>query len=149
MLDIRTAAPCKARVNELINIMKRTVLLIDDSKFLRRANELAISRSGYSVLVAADGEEGLRLAREKIPDIIVLDMMLPKLSGPQLLQALKHNPETAHIPVIVLSSLPQSNAPKLLSDGAAAYFEKSKLGVENGSVELIRAIESVLHRQSA
>jgi two-component system cell cycle response regulator DivK len=123
--------------------MNATVLLIDDSKFLRRANELAISKSGYGVLVAADGEEGLRVARDKTPDVIVLDMMLPKVSGPQLLHALKHDPHTARIPVIVLSSLPQSNEAKLKSEGAAAYFEKSKLGIDSAG-GLIRAIEGVL-----
>jgi DNA-binding response OmpR family regulator len=89
--------------------MSATVLLIDDSKFLRRANELAFSRAGYGVLVAADGEEGLRIALEKVPDVIVLDMMLPKLSGPQVLQQLQQDARTAQIPIIVLSSLPQSN----------------------------------------
>ena len=63
--------------------MKTTVLLIDDSRFLRKANELALSRSGYSVLAASDGEEGLHIACEKIPDLIVLDMMLPKMPGQQ------------------------------------------------------------------
>ena len=94
--------------------------------------------------MAADGEEGLRIAREKTADVIVLDMMLPKLSGPQLLHALK-DPRTARIPVIVLSSLPQSNEAKLKSEGAAAYFEKSQLGVEDGSGGLVRAIASVLN----
>jgi CheY-like chemotaxis protein len=124
--------------------MNGTVLLIDDSKFLRRANELAVAKSGYGVLVAADGEEGLRIARERTPDVIVLDLMLPKLPGPQLLRALKQDPHTARIPVIVLSSLPQSNEAKLKSEGAAAYFEKSQLGIENGSIGLLRAITSVL-----
>lgn len=128
--------------------MNGTVLLIDDSKFLRRANELAVAKSGYSVLVAADGEGGLRVAREKIPDVIVLDLMLPKLSGPQLLHELKQDPRTAKIPVIVLSSLPQSNAAKIKSEGAAAYFEKSQLGIENGSMGLLRAIADVLHPQT-
>jgi CheY-like chemotaxis protein len=125
-------------------LMSAKVLLIDDSKFLRRANELAISRHGYSVLVAADGEEGLRVARENVPDVIVLDLMLPKLSGQALLHALKQDSRTAAIPVIVLSSLPQSNEAKLKSEGAAAYFEKSKLEVEDGSAGLVHAIESVL-----
>ena len=124
--------------------MSKTVLLIDDSKFMRRANELAVSKSGYGVLIAADGEEGLRVAHDKVPDVIVLDMMLPKISGPQLLQALKQDPRTAGIPVIVLSSLPQSNEAKLKSEGAAAYFEKARLGVETGSNGLVRAIEDVL-----
>ncbi len=126
--------------------MSKTVLLIDDSKFMRRANELAVSKSGYGVLIAADGEEGLRVAHDKIPDVIVLDMMLPKISGLQLLQALKQDPRTAGIPVIVLSSLPQSNEAKLKSEGAAAYFEKARLGIESGSNGLVRAIEDVLRQ---
>ncbi len=69
--------------------MKRSILLVDDSKFMRRANELALLKAGFGVFSAGDGEEGLRVAREKLPDLIVLDMMLPKLSGPQLLDALK------------------------------------------------------------
>ena len=124
--------------------MKQSILLIDDSKFLRRANELALIKAGYTVCSASDGEEGLRMAREKRPDLVVLDMMLPKLSGPQLLDALKKDSSTQHIPVIVLSSLPQANAEKLKHDGAAAYFEKASLGVEKGSSGLINAIESVL-----
>jgi len=128
--------------------MSTTVLLIDDSKFLRRANELAFSRAGYGVLVAADGEEGLRVARDKVPDVIVLDMMLPKLSGPELLQELRQDVRTAKIPIIVLSSLPQSNETKLKSQGATAYFEKSKLEVDAGSAGLIRAVESALSQSS-
>jgi CheY-like chemotaxis protein len=126
--------------------MNETVLLIDDSKFLRRANELAVSRSGYRVLVAADGDEGLRLAREKVPDVIVLDIMLPKLSGEHLIQALKADPNTTQIPIIVLSSLPQSNEAKLKDAGAAAYLEKSKLGIEAGSTILVQTIASVLRQ---
>jgi CheY-like chemotaxis protein len=126
--------------------MNETVLLIDDSKFLRRINELAVSRSGYLVLAAADGDEGLRLAREKIPDVIVLDMMLPKLSGEQLIQTLKADPNTMQIPIIVLSSLPQSNEAKLKEAGAAAYLEKSKLGIEAGSTILVQAIANVLRQ---
>jgi CheY-like chemotaxis protein len=128
--------------------MNETVLLIDDSKFLRRTNELAVSRSGFRVLVAADGDEGLRLAREKVPDVIVLDMLLPKLSGEQLIQTLKADPNTTQIPIIVLSSLPQSNEAKLKNAGAAAYLEKSKLAIEAGSKILIQAIESVLRQRS-
>jgi CheY-like chemotaxis protein len=128
--------------------MNATVLLIDDSKFLRRANELAFTRAGYTVLAAADGEEGLRVALNKVPDIIVLDMMLPKISGPQLLQKLQQDARTARIPIIVLSSLPQSNEAKLISEGAVAYFEKAKLGVETGSSSLVRAVENALRQQA-
>jgi CheY-like chemotaxis protein len=128
--------------------MYKTVLLIDDSKFLRRSNELAISKAGYNVLGAADGEEGLEVARNKLPDVIVLDMMLPKLTGPQLLQALKQDPRTSQIPVIVLSSLPQSNETKLKKEGAARYLEKSADG-DAGVAALVEAIGSALSSHDA
>jgi CheY-like chemotaxis protein len=121
-----------------------TVLLIDDSKFLRRANELSLGKAGHQIVTASDGEEGLRLAREKKPDVIVLDMMLPKLGGADLLQILKGDPLTAKIPVIVLSSLPQKNELKLMAAGAAAYLEKSSLALEQCSSELSRTISKVL-----
>jgi DNA-binding response OmpR family regulator len=65
------------------------VLLIDDSKFLRRANELSLTKAGHRIIPASDGEEGLSLARERMPDVIVLGMMLPKLGGADLLHLLK------------------------------------------------------------
>ena len=128
--------------------MVSTVLLIDDSSFLRKANERSLTRVGYRVITAADGEEGLRLAGEKIPDVIVLDMMLPKLGGPQLLQMLKHDPRTANIPVIVLSALSQKNEQKLVAGGAAAYLEKSALGFEHASNPLSETISRVLNQVS-
>ena len=121
-----------------------TILVIDDSRFLRRANELSLARAGHQILSAADGEEGLRLACEKIPDVIVLDMMLPKMGGPQVLESLKKDPRTSAIPVIVLSSLSQTNEAKLKQQGAAAYLEKSKLGLENSSNALAAAVSNVL-----
>ena len=122
------------------------VLLVDDSKFLRMANEHALSKAGYQVSTAADGEEALRVANDKLPDIILLDMMLPKISGPEVLKALKANPATKDIPVIVLTSLSQKNEEKLLHEGAAAYFEKSTLELDKNSNRLAAAIEKVLRQ---
>lgn len=124
--------------------MNETVLLVDDSKFLRRANALAVSKVGYIVICAEDGSQGLNLARTKRPDVIVLDMMLPKLSGEELLRSLKQDSATSSIPVIVLSSLPQCNEQKLKVDGAAVYLEKSKLEVAGGSSTLVEAIDNLL-----
>lgn len=66
------------------------------------------------------GEEALEVAKEKLPDIIRLDRMLPKISGPNVLKAMKENPVTMHIPVILLTSLSQKNEEKLIREGAAA-----------------------------
>jgi len=120
------------------------VLLVEDSKFLRIANERVLARAGFEVSTAEDGEEALRLANEKLPDVILLDMMIPKISGPDVLKALKQSPTTRHIPVIVVSGLSQRNEEKLLKQGAAAYFEKGVLDLENHSDRLVTAVQNVL-----
>ena len=116
------------------------ILLIEDSKFQRIANGRALVKAGYSVLYAGDGEEGLRAARENIPDLILLDMMLPRVSGLDVLRALKVDALVKHIPVIVLSGLGQANEAKLLNEGAAAFLLKSS---DNNSSVLIQAVERV------
>lgn len=83
--------------------------------------------SGYQVETAGDGEEGLRLATSIKPDVILLDMTLPKLGGLDVLLALKADRATASIPVIALSGLPMSNEARLRRDGAISYLQKSNL----------------------
>jgi CheY-like chemotaxis protein len=123
------------------------VLLVEDSKFLRMTNERALSKAGYEVSTTADGKEALQLAIEQMPDIILLDMLIPKISGPDVLKALKKDPATMDIPIIVLSSsLSQKNEEKLLSEGAAAYFEKSTLELDKSSNRLAETVETVLAR---
>jgi|SRR5450432_889903 CheY-like chemotaxis protein len=128
-------------------IMK--ILLIEDSRFQRIANERALLRAGYAVVQARDGEEGLRMARERVPDLILLDMMLPKVSGLEVLRTLKGDVLVKHIPVIVLSGLGQANEAKLLNEGAAAFVVKSEKSLENNSLVLIQAIEKVLSATEA
>jgi CheY-like chemotaxis protein len=120
------------------------ILLIEDSKFQRIANERALVKAGYEVLHAGDGEEGLRVAHENIPDLILLDMMLPKVSGLDVLRALKLDVIVKHVPVIVLTGLGQGNEAKLLKDGASAFLLKTEKSLENNSLVLIQAVESVL-----
>ena len=129
-----------------MSVLNSKVLLVEDSKFLRIANQRALSRAGFKVITAGDGEEALRLAYDQLPDVILLDLMLPKISGPEVLKSLKKHPATGHIPVIVLTSLSQRNEEKLLSEGAEAYFEKSRLGLDESSDRLAAMVETVLIR---
>lgn len=121
-----------------------TILVIEDSRFLQLVIERVLVKAGFRVLKTSDGEDGLRVAGENLPDLILLDMMLPKLGGVNVLRALKENAVTANIPVIVLSGLSQTNEAKLLGEGAAAYLEKSALGLEAGSDALTQAVRVVL-----
>jgi twitching motility two-component system response regulator PilH len=127
-------------------MLQTTVLLVEDSRMQKVANERMLHKAGYLVLTARDGEEALRLARETIPDIILLDMLLPKLGGREVMEALQVYPPTAQIPVLVFSSLPQANELRLKKEGAAGYFEKSRL-TENpaaGASELVQLIENIV-----
>jgi CheY-like chemotaxis protein len=123
-----------------------TVLLVDDSKFLRLANEKLLQRAGYTVITAADGEEAIRAAADAHPDVVILDMMLPKVQGPEVLRRLKVDPMTRHIPVVVLSSLSQANENKLVGDGAAAYVEKARL--ERQEDQLLSILSRLLQQTS-
>jgi CheY-like chemotaxis protein len=120
------------------------ILLAEDSKFLRMATERALARAGYEVCSAADGEEALRMAREKLPDLILLDMLLPKMSGPDVLAALQNDSLTKAIPVVVITGMSQKNAERLRKDGAMGFLEKSALELDKGSEKLLTAVREIL-----
>jgi CheY-like chemotaxis protein len=122
----------------------QTILLVEDSKFLRVATGHILTKAGYRVIYAGDGDEALELAASSLPHLILLDMLLPKRSGPEVLRSLKKNTLTAHIPVVVLSSLSQTNGPKLTQEGADAFVEKGSL-LENPG-RLLEAITAALPR---
>jgi len=122
------------------------ILLVDDSKFLRLVTERALARAGYEVSTAADGESALAIAREKHPDVILLDMLLPKITGPDVLKALKSDPATAGIAVVVLTGLSHRNAARLQQDGASAFLEKSELGLERGCETLLTELALIVRR---
>jgi CheY-like chemotaxis protein len=122
------------------------VLLVDDSKFLRIATERALARAGYEVSTAVDGENALEMARQKHPDVILLDMLLPKMAGPEVLKALKKDPATAGIAVVVLTGLSHKNAARLQQDGASAFLEKSALGLDKGCEALLTELARIVQR---
>lgn len=122
------------------------ILLVDDSKFLRLATERALARAGYEVCTAMDGENVLTIARERMPDVILLDMMLPKMTGPDVLKALKSDPATKGIAVVAFTGLSQKNAIRLEQDGACAFLDKGTLGLDKGSEALLVALARILHR---
>src|SRR3979409_1949726 len=120
------------------------ILLVEDSKFLRLATERSLVRAGYDVSTAIDGEQALQMAREGLPDLILLDMLLPKMTGPDVLHALKKHPATAEIPVVVCTGLSQKNAARLQADGAVAFLEKAELGLEKGPEALLAALGEIV-----
>lgn len=122
------------------------ILLVDDSKALLHENARALQKAGYEVICAEDGESGLELARVQMPDLILLDMILPKMSGPEVLNRLKTDAATAEIPVVVLSSLTEKNRQKLIEAGAEDYVEKNSLAPAVGVNILPKILENIVCR---
>ncbi|MGH9178678.1 MAG: response regulator transcription factor [Acidimicrobiales bacterium] len=87
--------------------MAATVLVVDDDPVIQKLLKVNFEMEGYTVVIASDGVEGLERARSERPDIIVLDVMMPKLSGLDVAKALKSDPETSTIPVLLLSAKAQ------------------------------------------
>jgi DNA-binding response OmpR family regulator len=107
------------------------ILLIEDDKFLRRACEAGLAKRGLTVLTAVDGEEGIRKAREENPNLIFLDMLMPKLSGMDTLKELKKDETTRNIPVVILSnSSVDADVKKTRALGAIGYLVKASLSLQ-------------------
>ena len=84
---------------------KLNILIVEDDPQTVKLIKFVLEKEDYSTISAKDGEEGLQMAREKKPDLIVLDMMLPGMDGYRVCEILKANPVTKEIPVIVLTAL--------------------------------------------
>lgn len=105
--------------------MPRTLLVIDDDRDIRQVAKTSLELvGGFQVLVADSGQRGLAIAREARPDAIILDLMMPDLDGRKILAQLKEIPETAPIPVIVLTAKVQANRQELVGQGAAGVLVK-------------------------
>jgi len=120
------------------------LLIVEDSKFLRMAVERALARAGYQVVTAGDGQCALEMAQREKPDLILLDMLLPKMTGPDVLKQLKKNPTTTKIAVVVLTGLSHKNADRLQRDGACAFLDKSELELEKGYDKLLTSLADIL-----
>jgi CheY-like chemotaxis protein len=99
------------------------ILIVDDEPLIAMALEAALEDVGYEVVTAANGRQGLERLAEAPADLVLLDMMMPVMSGPAMLAAMAALPELAGIPVIILSSLPETTIRGRV-DGVAAIIRK-------------------------
>ncbi|KKQ73813.1 MAG: PAS/PAC sensor hybrid histidine kinase [Candidatus Woesebacteria bacterium GW2011_GWB1_38_5b] len=104
------------------------ILLVEDDPLLIKMYSTKFLREGFIVKNAGDGEEGLRVATEEKVDFMIVDVMMPKMSGSDMLVKLRQNPKTAGIPAIVLTNLTQQDeAAKLKTLGVKEYLIKADL----------------------
>jgi len=102
------------------------ILIIEDDKFLRELITKKVGAEGYEVVGATDGEEGLRMAGQENPNLILLDLILPTMDGFEVLRQLKGEAATKNIPVIILSNLGQKeDVDKGMQLGAIDYMVKA------------------------
>jgi len=118
-----------------------TVLIADDDPDLVSLIALRLTKAGYTVLTATDGEEALKMAEEFLPDLAVLDVMMPKLTGLDVTRRLREKPETQHILVMLISAGFQHNEIWGLPAGADDYVKKPF-----GPQELPNRVQAVLAR---
>ena len=121
--------------------VKGTILIADDDITLRDMYQTRLETDGYKVLVAADGEEALQVVKDQNPKVVLLDIMMPKMNGLDVLATMKKDEEMKKIPVIILTALIQDlTKVKSLLGGADDYLMKSE--VMPG--EVIKKVEGVL-----
>ncbi len=105
--------------------MSQTILVVDDEPNARSLLRLILVRAGFQVLVAQDGYEALNEVQKKIPDVMILDIMMPGIDGFEVCKKLRENKETAALPIIMLSARADPESVKKgLSVGATRYMTK-------------------------
>ncbi|AKH21028.1 response regulator transcription factor [Sedimenticola thiotaurini] len=105
--------------------MSQHILIVDDEKNIAISVDYLLRREGYAVSVAHDGEEGLRLIREERPDLVLLDIMMPRLDGFQVCEAVRQDPALAGIRIVMLTAKGRdAEREKGLALGADAYITK-------------------------
>lgn len=81
-----------------------TILLVEDNEFNRDMLSRRLARKGFSILIAEDGSRGIKMTREKMPDLILMDVSLPDIDGLEITRQLKADPQTRRIPIIVITA---------------------------------------------
>jgi len=121
--------------------MTKKILIIEDETNLREALKDKFSMEGYQVIEARDGTEGVSLAKSMSPDIILLDIIMPKENGLDALKEIRNTASLIAVPVFMLTNLSEESSQKITSDlGANAYLVKSDIKID----DLIGKVKAIL-----
>ncbi len=120
--------------------MAKKILIVEDDKFLRELIVKKLSKEGYDVSEAVDGEEGVKKVKEEKPELVLLDLILPGIDGFEVLSRIKEDPASSVIPVIILSNLGQKeDVERGMELGAIDYLVKAHF-TPGEIVEKVRSI---------
>ncbi len=122
--------------------MAKKILIVEDESSLQKTMSSTLKLAGYDVLQALDGEVGLRLAQTEKPDLILLDLIMPRKTGFEVLAELKGSPSTKDLPVIVLTNLESmQDVEKALSAGSDTYLVKANYTLDEILVKVRKALK--------
>jgi DNA-binding response OmpR family regulator len=111
---------------------QKTIMIIEDDRFLSSLMKARFEKDGFAVIQAFDGEEAIALFKEKVPNLIILDLIMPKVTGFEVLQTISITPQLEKVPVVILSNLAQdSDIEKARELGAKEYFVKVKVSIDD------------------
>lgn len=121
---------------------KKHILIVDDDPLISRMYEHKLTADGYDITTAPDGKVALEKIQEKRPDLILLDVMMPKLNGVETLKAIKGEKKYSHIPVIFLTNLGdnQDDVKKAKDLGALDYMVKAETSLKQLSERVAKAV---------
>lgn len=117
---------------------KKSIVIIEDSRFIASVYRSRLQGEGYGIHVAADGETGLELVERLTPDLVILDLGLPGMSGVEVVTALRAQPRFAELPIFVLSGAYSQAIEEAWAAGATGVLSKST-DTPNKVVEVLRA----------
>lgn len=120
-----------------------TILIVEDHPTMRDAMRLVLEEDGHDVEDASDGESGLAAVRAHPPDVVLLDLNIPALSGPEVLEALKEDPATKDVLVVVVTATGEEGRARSLAAGADGYITKPF-----SPLALLRTVERALRGSS-
>jgi len=109
----------------------KRILLVEDDRFLRKAAEVRLRRAGYTVITAADGEEAIATASAMRPDLVLLDLIMPRMQGFEVLRLLRTQPNMDGVPIVVLTNLSQdADRERAMTQGANGYLIKANMSLD-------------------
>ncbi len=122
---------------------KKTILLVEDEPLLANLLKQRLEKESFTIFHAPDGEEALKVMKTLQPDLILLDIILPKISGFEFMERLRNDPAFGKAPIVIISNLGQeSDVEKGKVLGAIGYFVKAKMSIE----DLVKRVKSFLNQ---
>ena len=124
--------------------MSARILIVEDHPTMREAMRLVLEGEGFDIDEASDGDQALAAVHEDAPDLVLLDMSIPGIAGPDVLAAMKDDPATSGVRVIVVTATGEEGRATAMASGADHYFTKPF-----SPIALLQAVEEVLGPEAA